>query len=366
MEGEHVHRKDQVPDRAGRRDRDDRRRLSRRRFLREVASAGVAMGGAYALLTACAPLASGPTATAEPTAAAGDPGGGEGAQGTPTREPRPAGDGSWVPPASHAGDVPTGTGSVEIAKIGTFSFDASQVKIMRPDIFQPGHFSLFDILVALDGRGDIALDTHFDEGMDTHVIDAINGQSGWWYQAHYSNGWFEPNVFRMDMYPYKNDTRIQLYRERDEARLAAIYGTFEEEGRRLADNDGQVILPELAIRSPKGDWAFRDVAVTPHNVRSDLLQEGVVTALDALISLAEREELYALQLTWYERIGAADPVGSYWVSQINEAQAVGGCGFVYETGPRAFAGFSGAHIHIPADARAIVSPEYALWFWICL
>jgi hypothetical protein len=45
---------------------------------------------------------------------------------------------------------------------------------------------------------------------------------------------------------------------------------------------------------------------------------------------------------------------------------VGGCGFVYETGPNSFAGFSGTHIHIPADVRVIISPEYALWFWICL
>ena len=40
--------------------------------------------------------------------------------------------------------------------------------------------------------------------------------------------------------------------------------------------------------------------------------------------------------------------------------------FVYEAGPLAFSGFSGTHIHIPCDARAIVSPEYAFWFWICL
>ena len=25
-----------------------------------------------------------------------------------------------------------------------------------------------------------------------------------------------------------------------------------------------------------------------------------------------------------------------------------------------------SHIHIPSDIRGTVSPEYALWFWICL
>ena len=91
-----------------------------------------------------------------------------------------------------------------------------------------------------------------------------------------------------------------------------------------------------------------------------------MTALDALISLAEQGKLSDLGLTWYERIAAADPVDSFWVETIDQAQASGGCGFVYETGPRYFSGFSGSHIHIPSDVRVTVSPEYALWFWICL
>jgi hypothetical protein len=38
-----------------------------------------------------------------------------------------------------------------------------------------------------------------------------------------------------------------------------------------------------------------------------------------------------LELTWYERIGTADPVDTYYVEQIDEAEAYGSCGFVYET-----------------------------------
>lgn len=44
----------------------------------------------------------------------------------------------------------------------------------------------------------------------------------------------------------------------------------------------------------------------------------------------------------------------------------GSCGFVYEIGLDEFSGFNGSHIHIPLDVRMIVSPEHALWFWICL
>ena len=267
----------------------------------------------------------------------------------------------WTLPESHVGRKATGTGTISIRDIGDFTFDTSQVQTVRPDIFQPGHFSLFDVLVHLAERSDIELDYHFDGHMDTHLIDGINGEPHWWYEARYSRGWYESNAFRMDMYPYKNNSRIIMERE-SEARLEAIYTTFREEVERLERNGGQVVIPDLAIRSPAQDWAFEDVAVTPHDVRSDVLQPGVVTALDALISLREQGQLPTLKLKWYEAIGRVDPVDSYWVEQVDDAVASGGCGFVYETGPRTFSGFSGSHIHIPADVRVTVSPEYALWF----
>jgi hypothetical protein len=220
-------------------------------------------------------------------------------------------------------------------------------------------------MVRVARQGDIDLQYHFSEGMDTHVVDTINGQAAWWYRARYSGGWAENNAYRMDMYPYKNGTEIRL-RPATPDYLVSIYDTFEEEVERLKANGGQVLIPRLTIRSPLADYHFQDVAVTAHGVRSDVLQPGVVTALDALLSLGEQGRLPALKLTWYERIASADPVQHYWVEQIGDAVAEGGCGFVYETGPRAFSGFTGSHIHIPADLRPTVSPEYALWFWICL
>jgi hypothetical protein len=261
--------------------------------------------------------------------------------------------------------VPSGEAKFKIDSIGEFTFEAGEVETLRPDIFQPGHFSLFDILVHLAEQGDIELDYHFDEELDTHVIDSINGQSGWWYKAHYSQGWYETNVFRMDMYPYKNGASMRLYKE-DEEYLDKIYRAFEEEVLRLQRNGGQVIIPELLIQAPNFSLTFNDVAVTPHDIRSDVLQPGVITALDAILSLAEQGELSRLKLTWYGRIARADPVDSYWLEQINQAEAFGGCGFVYETGSMDFSGFRGSHIHIPADVRVTVSPEYAFWFWICL
>ena len=286
--------------------------------------------------------------------------------GEPASYLLPTPDGKWSPPVQRNGRKPTRVGEIEIEGVGEFFFDAGEVKTVRTDVFQPGHFSVFDVLVYLSDKGDIKMDYHFDANMDTHIIEAINAEPNWWYQARYSAGWFESNVFRMDMYPYKDGTEIRLTRQR-EAYLGRICRTFGDEVLRRMRNGGQVILPEVVIQSPRGNaMEFTDVEVTPHNARGDVLQPGTITALDILLSLGEQGKLSSIKLKWYESIAAADPVDSYWTEQIDEDIAYDGCGFVYETGPREFSGFAGSHIHIPSDLRVIVSPEYALWFWICL
>ena len=78
------------------------------------------------------------------------------------------------------------------------------------------------------------------------VIDGLDGNKTWWYEAHYSNGWYESNVWRMDAYPFKNESNIRM-RVAKEDRLAAIHRTFQEEVERRVRSGGQVILPELGL-----------------------------------------------------------------------------------------------------------------------
>jgi len=152
-----------------------------------------------------------------------------------------------------------------------------------------------------------------------------------------------------------------------EDRIASICETFGDEVRRLQANDGQVIVPSVTVQdSTNGTRTYEDVVVTPHNVRSDVLQDGVVTALDIILSLGEQGEFSEVGLAWYPTIARADPVDHYFIERIDEAQAYARCGYVYEVGSRQFAGFSGSHIHIPTDTRVLVSPEYGMWFWLCL
>lgn len=274
--------------------------------------------------------------------------------------------GSVVPEKLNIGHKPSSMGSINIAGIGEYTFNPADIDTVRSDIFQPGHFSFFDVLAHLSVRGDITLKSHYDDTMATYKVDSINNEKDWWYAAHYSGGWRENIVFRMDMHPYKDNSYFSIYKE-DPEHLARIYSTFQDEVNRLFANNGRIIIPEITIISPDNLWSFTEVEVMSHNIRRDVLKSGVTTALDVLLSLLEQEYLSQLRITWYQNIGAADPVDSYWVEKIDRSrEATGSCGFVYETGAKTFSGFRGSHIHIPSDVRVTVSPEYAHWFWICL
>jgi hypothetical protein len=99
-------------------------------------------------------------------------------------------------------------------------------------------------------------------------------------------------------------------------------------------------------------------------MRSDAFKGGTITALDVILSLGD-QGLIEYELQWYESIGSARIVKSYWVEAIDGDKAYGRCGFVYESGSLEFKG-SGNHIHLPSDTRILNSPEYVKFFWICI
>ncbi len=249
----------------------------------------------------------------------------------------------------------------------TFSFNPNEVESIRPEIFQNRSFSVFDILVHLDDKGNISMVHHFDVDMNTYIIDTIDGRSDlWWYSIYYSGGWDERNVFRMDHYPWKEGATIKIFQYTSDYRLNLIYNTFQQEILRSQSNNGTIIIPEVEINGKTVDYTFTNVTVTAHNLRNDLFQEDIITAIDVIISLEEQGLINSYQLQWYDEIGTADIVRNYWVNGIDGDNAYGTCGFVYEAGDHDFDGFNGNHIHLPSDSRVINSPEYVLFFWICL
>jgi hypothetical protein len=168
----------------------------------------------------------------------------------------------------------------------------------------------------------------------------------------------------MDHYHWKPGTKLTFYQTGKE-RLDRIYGTYVEEAQRLIDNGGVTILPEITIDGVNTFVSFQDVVVVPHNLRNDTFQDGVLTAIDVIMTLGDLG-LIDYELKWYESVGRATVVKNYWVESINNQTTVGTCGFVYDTGSLEFRGFNGNHIHLPSDVNVLNSPEYMRWFWICV
>jgi len=260
-------------------------------------------------------------------------------------------------PISRSGD------EIVIGGLGTHKFNPDEVVSIRPELFKEGHFSIFDILVHLDNNGELDIEYHFDATMDTYVIDSINGKTNYWYYAYYDGGWQETNVFRIDHYPYKPKMYISLFTE-SQSKIEHIYDTFREEVDRLNSNNGSIIIPNIILKGSTFDINFKDIEVTAHDLRNDTLQEGVITAIDVIMTLGDLG-LITYKLNWYETIGTAE-VKNYYVDDINGDTSYARCGFVYEAGHSDFTLFRGNHIHIPADIRMITSPQYVEFFWICI
>ncbi len=270
--------------------------------------------------------------------------------------------GNTIPREGPEDTLPTQIGSITISGAGVFTFNATEIKPVREDIFQPGHFSIFAILVHLNDLGEIDLSYHFEEPLNTYIIDELNGEPYWWYTAYYTGGWTERSIFRMDHYPYKDGMYIAI-NPSDASTLESYYTVYRVQGIRKRGNNNQTIIPTVTLTKYSNSLVFENVTITPHNLRIDTFQPGVITAIDVILSLGDQDKItYSLQ--WYEQIGTASIVKSYWVQSINNWKASGRCGFVYETGPEHFSGGRGNHIHIPSDFRAINSPEYLLYYWI--
>ncbi len=275
--------------------------------------------------------------------------------------------GTWRLPAdTPTARVPSSLGTIEVEGLGTFTFNPGEVESLRPSVFATGHFSVFDVLAHLADEGWFSMDYHYDRLLDTHVIDHLDGRMDWWYRAHYAGGWAETNAMRMDLFPYKDGMSIQLV-TRPEEHMARLYDSFAGEVLRKSLNLGRVVIPEVRI----GTVIHRNVPVSAHDSRTDVLQPGVVTALDVLLSLADQQRINELKLTWYGNLGEAIPVDSFIVEQINDGDGMFDKesspeegGWVYETGSLALSGFLGSSVRIPADTRIIVSPEYMAWYWI--
>ncbi|NVM45782.1 MAG: hypothetical protein HWN79_12780 [Candidatus Lokiarchaeota archaeon] len=255
-------------------------------------------------------------------------------------------------------DLPPGLKPSGISIGGTFyDFEPNEIDSVRPDLFQNGSFSAFDILVHLNSTGEIDLNYHFNSSMDTYVIDSINGNSdNWWYHLYYSGGNIENNEVRMDHYPWKPGTRIIMYHE-SESYLNAAFSLFAEEVSRYTYNNNSIVIPRVNVSGYSFSEEFYNITVIPHNLRNETFRVDVITAMDVIMTLGDLGYI-TYELTWHESFRGASYVHSYFVSKTNTDEAVGRCGYLYDV--------SESFIWLSADERILTSPESIDFYWGCV
>jgi len=254
-------------------------------------------------------------------------------------------------------DLPTGLGDPGVKIEGViYRYDPNEVETVRPDLFQNGSFSVFDVLLLLDSKGEIDLTYHRNASMDTHVIDSLNGKANWWYNTYYSGGYPEKNVERIDHYPWKPGTFIIMYQE-SSSYVQNAYSTFREEIDRFTFNNNSIIIPMVNVSGHSFSEVFYNVTVLPFNLRNETFQHDVITAIDVILTLNYTGSI-TCELEWHESFRGASYVHSYFVSKINTDETAGRCGYLYDV--------SGSYIYLSADERILTSPESINFYWGCL
>jgi hypothetical protein len=246
----------------------------------------------------------------------------------------------------------------------TYAFDPDGVDTIRPDLFQNGTYSPFDVLLHLNSTGNLNITYHFNATMDTYVIDSLNGKNNYWYYAYYSGGNLERNAVRIDHFPWKPGTTLVMYEE-SLSYINHMYSTFAQETVRLAANNGTIIIPTVTINGSSFDLEFYNVTVTAHDLRNDVFQNGTITALDVIMTLGDLGYL-TYELKWFTSLQRAAYIYTYFVQKINSDETIGRCGFLYEVGDTDFMYPGPNYIFMGADTRILTSPEYLRFFWGCL
>jgi len=237
----------------------------------------------------------------------------------------------------------------------------------RPDIFQDGHYSAFDLLRYLSvTRSDIELSNvvHWQEtGLGTYTFDVswdANGDGdfddeedskndpNWHFRLYNGAGQdgfafnrargnmqgFSPageaNYLRIDKFWVQRDllATLQPFSKEMTARRQWIQRqqveAFEANG-----GVAKVTIVGVDVSKP-GVPEFvtmaQDIEVEAFNHRSDIFQPGVLTSMDAVLS--GKEELGGATFTYWDTLSTGADVGHYVVSSLGGLRNKGLFGFI--------------------------------------
>lgn len=138
-----------------------------------------------------------------------------------------------------------------------YYFDPTEVETSRPDVYNPGYFSMFDVLRYIGEEGFVDLEYMFDESLNTNRIESIDGVTNWWYEAFYDGGSPERSIVRVDHYMWREGASLRFYRTTP-SHLERIYSLYRLEVERREKNGGVLILPRVIIRGGKLHQGVRE------------------------------------------------------------------------------------------------------------
>jgi len=288
-------------------------------------------------------------------------------------------------------------GSAVIINGIEYPFDSSSFEItsVRPDVFAPGFFSMFDVILAVGQENNISIDYAYDESRKTHFISEINNDPGnYWYHFSYDAG---PQTMgelstkranRWDETLWRPGAYVSVVEGENLAEIKEEY-VEEIERENLMGN----VIPHVEISinpsnymgNPPGsgritvNQTFENVEVSAHDHRatgfptpySKPFQPGVITSIDMLYSLVDQGHLTLVTDVFYSRFSNRH-IDSYYVVAmgfpgIGEAHASGRHGFVYVTENGSFGNLpnnANNTFHITSDISVIHAPDFSRWYWI--
>lgn len=278
-----------------------------------------------------------------------------------------------------------------------FTFDPAETAIktsLRPDIFAPGYFSMFDVILAVAKKNGIRLSFTFDPRCMTYFIKTIDGRSGkYWYHFSYDAGSGNSSEInyrranRWDEALWRPGVWIKVVEGENLDEIKAEY--TEEIGR---ERQLGHVIPRVSIsinpsnyrgNPPASDRItvtrdFTNVKVTPHDVRGTgyaspypkPFRPGVVTSLDILLSLQDQGQLNLVTGVFYTFF-AGHYINSYYVVEmgfpgIGTAHSSGRQGFVYVTEngtPNKLPNNADGKLHMTSDINVVHAQDFNTWRW---
>lgn len=190
--------------------------------------------------------------------------------------------------------------------------------------------TVMDVFLSLPEIDPVYNPIHYEkrEQLISCIPTEIGGKRGnWWYSATLPKGRIEPTAYPMEEYVLTDGSTVIFHMEDEEnysktlSNLRKSYGFREK----LSGQNDYLVVRSVDITGinermePEKLAVFNDIKVRSHGKGEEHFNPGVVTVLDALLSLEDRGLTGLEYSILYEMLKKAEeriPIHSYWVWNI--------------------------------------------------